>query len=163
MADIDIYGASFVSADMLFDGTELVSAAWGAHLANNTGYLAAQPVNLWSHHLPIGSDANASSWQGVSDFLFMAAGTWTIYYSMCGTFASPYQWNGYTHYFPDIYIDGSKYVTGDGTWSSKAGSFTIVSTGAPISVELKCDDAEDAERIAGYISLYGLREAGVLV
>ncbi len=162
MADIDIYSSNFVANGMVLGPTDKMTAAWGANLANNTGYLAARPLSVWQCYLPIGSDADAGRFEAVSDFIFLAAGTWRLYYSMCGTYGATYVWKGYKHYFPDLYLEGSKYVTGQGTWGNKSGSFTVVSTGEAMAIELKCDGAADATRICGYVTVYGLRDAGVV-
>lgn len=164
MADIDIYSASFVSAGMILGGTDILTAEWGGHLANNTGYLAAQPVSVWQCYVPIGSSNAAALWQDVEDYIFLAVGTWTIYYAIAGTHTANYIWGGTTfaHYFPDVYINGSKHVTGYGTWTSMSGSFTLVSSGEPIQISLRCESAGKTDRICGYVSLFGLREAGVL-
>lgn len=163
MADIDIYSSNFVARGMVLGVADKMTAEWGANLANNTGYLAAQPVSVWHCHLSIGSDADAGHWEDIADFIFLSTGTWTIYYSMAGTYTAGYYGSGFfAHYFPDLYIAGSKYITGQGTWSNKSGSFRLVSSGEAIPVELRCDGAADATRICGYITLYGLRDSGVL-
>ena len=163
MGDITISTAPFTFTNMLLGGTDTLTSAWGTNLANNTGYLANQPISLWQHYVQIEKDQLAAETMPVNGWLFPSKGTWTIYYSMTGVFDATRfvdrldDWS-----FPDITIDGSFYVLGLGTWTSMAGSFTAVFDGGAIPIKLSSDDAGAGARIAGYVSIFGVRNGGVI-
>jgi hypothetical protein len=160
MGDINLATASFTSKGMILAGTETLTSAYGSNLANNIGWLLSRPIPLWSCNIPIRwAETKEGSSVPVEATISLQTGTWTLYYSMTGSYNSKYLYPGH-YYFPNISLDGSLVVTGVGTWISKSGSFVWPVDGHKIEIELSADDVADTDHICGYISIYGVRNSG---
>lgn len=167
MGDINQHTATFTTTNMILEGTDSLTSTWGSACANNTGWLLNRPVCLFQHYIALGygsfySIADIHKQLPVESLLFLSEGTWTIYYSMCGSFSARYYGNAYTWHHPDISINGGSQVTGYGTWGEQSGTFEVYSTGEPMTLKLSTtvDDALPNEAAAGYVNIYGVRNSG---
>ena len=160
MGDINLSSASFTSVGMILAGTETLTSAYGSNLANNTGWLLSRPISLWSYNIPVRhADTMKGSSVPVDAIIPLQNGTWTIYFSMTGSYSAKYSYAAH-YYFPNLSFNGSEVVHGVGTWVSKAGSFLWAVDGNKIDVNLSADGVLATDHICGYISLYGVRASG---